>query len=156
METVALLAPLDARADAAMPVAGTVVVDLTKIAPGSGIKISWHDQPVFVRSLTPQEIKAADAVPMSALRDPATLADRTRPGYKNWLITYGVCTHLGCVPLGITAHENRGTYGGYVCPCHGSQYDTAGRVRSGPAPSNLEIPDYRFLSPGVVEIGERA
>jgi ubiquinol-cytochrome c reductase iron-sulfur subunit len=81
------------------------------------------------------------------------LAQRTLPGHKNWLITMAVCTHLGCVPLGITPAENRGLYGGYFCPCHGSQYDTAARIRSGPAPLNLAVPDYAFTSADIVRIG---
>jgi ubiquinol-cytochrome c reductase iron-sulfur subunit len=128
-------------------------VDLVKILPGQGIKVSWRKQPVFVRNLTPKEIAEADAVPMSALRDPETLAQRTKHGHPNWLITMAVCTHLGCVPLGITSSENRGTYGGYFCPCHGSQYDTAARIRSGPAPKNLVVPEYSFKSATTVQIG---
>ena len=131
----------------------TTEVDISKIAPGQGIKTSWRKQPVFVRNLTPKEIAEANAVPLSALRDPETLAQRTKPGQPNWLITLGVCTHLGCVPLGISEGENRGPYGGYFCPCHGSAYDTAARIRSGPAPLNLEVPEYRFTSPTTVEIG---
>ena len=92
-------------------------------------------------------------MPVSSLRDPQTLAERTKPGHKEWLITMAVCTHLGCVPLGITESENRGAYGGYFCPCHGSQYDTAGRIRQGPAPLNLQVPDYSFQSAKSVQIG---
>ena len=121
--------------------------------PGQGIKVSWRKQPVFVRNLTPKEIAEANAVPLSELRDPQTLAERTKPGKTNWLITLGVCTHLGCVPLGIGEGENRGPYGGYFCPCHGSIYDTAARIRQGPAPLNLQVPDYKFTSPTTVEIG---
>lgn len=130
-------------------------VDISKIQPGQGIKVSWRKQPVFVRNLTPKEIAEANAVPLSALRDPQTLAQRTKPGKANWLITLGVCTHLGCVPLGIAEGENRGPYGGYFCPCHGSMYDTAARIRQGPAPKNLEVPDYEFTSPTVVTIGAK-
>jgi len=128
-------------------------VDISKIQPGQGIKVSWRKQPVFVRNLTPKEIAAANAVPMSALRDPESLAQRTKPGKANWLITLGVCTHLGCVPLGIGEGENKGPYGGYFCPCHGSMYDTAARIRQGPAPKNLFVPEYKFTSPTTVEIG---
>ena len=133
----------------------TTEVDISKIKPGQGIKVSWRKQPVFVRNLTPKEISEANAVPLSALRDPQTLADRTKPGHTNWLITLGVCTHLGCVPLGIGEGENRGPYGGYFCPCHGSQYDTAARIRAGPAPKNLFVPDYKFTSPTAVTIGAK-
>jgi ubiquinol-cytochrome c reductase iron-sulfur subunit len=131
----------------------TTEVDVSKIQPGQGIKTVWRKQPVFVRNLTPKEIEEANAVPMSQLRDPQTLAQRTKPGHVNWLITLGVCTHLGCVPLGIGEGENRGPYGGYFCPCHGSAYDTAARIRSGPAPLNLMVPDYEFTSPTTVRIG---
>ena len=131
----------------------SVEVDISKVQPGQGIKVSWRKQPVFVRNLTPKEIAEANAVPLSSLRDPQSLADRTKPGKQNWLITLGVCTHLGCVPLGIGEGENRGPYGGYFCPCHGSMYDTAARIRQGPAPKNLEVPDYEFTSPTVVTIG---
>jgi ubiquinol-cytochrome c reductase iron-sulfur subunit len=133
----------------------TVEVDISKIQSGSGIKAQWRKQPVFIRNLTPKEIAEADAVPLSELRDPQTLAERTLPGHKNWLITLGVCTHLGCVPLGISPDENRGKYGGYFCPCHGSQYDTAARIRQGPAPKNLFVPDYSFTTPTTVLIGSK-
>jgi ubiquinol-cytochrome c reductase iron-sulfur subunit len=128
-------------------------VDISKIQPGQGVKVSWRKQPVFVRNLTPKEIAEANAVPLSDLRDKQTLAERTKPGHTNWLITLGVCTHLGCVPLGIGEGENRGPYGGYFCPCHGSMYDTAGRIRQGPAPLNLQVPEYSFTSPTTVQIG---
>lgn len=128
-------------------------VDISKILPGQAIKTVWRKQPVFVRNLTPKEIAEANAVPLSELRDPQTLAERTKPGKHNWLITMGVCTHLGCIPLGTGEGENRGPYGGYFCPCHGSAFDTAARIRQGPAPLNLQVPDYQFTSPTVVQIG---
>ena len=131
----------------------SVEVDISKVVPGQGIKVGWRKQPVFVRNLTPKEIAEANAVPVSSLRDPQTLAQRTQPGKTNWLITLGVCTHLGCVPLGIGEGENKGPYGGYFCPCHGSMYDTAARIRQGPAPKNLEVPEYKFTSPTTVQIG---
>ena len=133
----------------------TVEVDIAKVVPGQGIKVSWRKHPVFVRNLMPKEIAEANAVKMSDLRDPQTLAERTKPGKQNWLITLGVCTHLGCVPLGISEGENRGPYGGYFCPCHGSMYDTAARIRQGPAPKNLEVPDYQFTGPTTVLIGAK-
>jgi len=139
--------PADVRAQA------STEVDISKIATGQAIKTVWRKQPVFIRNLTPAEIKAANAVPLSDLRDPQSLADRTKPGKSNWLITLGVCTHLGCVPLGTGEGENRGPFGGYFCPCHGSAYDTAARIRSGPAPLNLQVPDYEFKSDTVVQIG---
>jgi ubiquinol-cytochrome c reductase iron-sulfur subunit len=131
----------------------TTEVDISKIQRGQGIKTVWRKQPVFVRNLTDKEIQEAKAVPLSELRDPQTLDERTKPGHENWLITLAVCTHLGCVPLGIAEGENRGAYGGYFCPCHGSQYDTAARIRQGPAPKNLFVPDYTFTTPTSVQIG---
>ncbi|MEG3160227.1 ubiquinol-cytochrome c reductase iron-sulfur subunit [Sphingomonas sp. LB2R24] len=131
----------------------TTEIDLSKILPGQAIKTSFRKQPLFVRNLTPKEISEADAVDISTLRDPQTLEQRTKAGKKNWLITLGVCTHLGCVPLGAGEGENKGPFGGYFCPCHGSAYDTAARIRKGPAPSNLHVPDYAFNSDTVVTVG---
>ena len=131
----------------------TTEIDLSKIAVGQAIKTSFRKQPLFVRNLTPKEIAEADAVNVSSLRDPQTLEERTKEGHTNWLITLGVCTHLGCVPLGAGEGENRGPFGGYFCPCHGSAYDTAGRIRQGPAPKNLEVPTYNFTSDTVVVVG---
>ena len=131
----------------------TTEVDIGAIASGQAIKTSWRKHPIFIRNLTPAEIAAANAVPQSELRDPQSLAQRTKTGKENWLITLGVCTHLGCVPLGASEGENRGDYGGYFCPCHGSHYDTAARIRKGPAPRNLDVPPYEFTSDTAVLIG---
>lgn len=131
----------------------SVEADISQVKPGQAIKVPWRGKPVFIRHLTPAEIAAADKVATSDLRDPQTLADRTKPGKTQWLITLGVCTHLGCIPLGSGDGENRGDFGGYFCPCHGSHYDTAARIRKGPAPKNLEVPQYAFKSDSVVEIG---
>jgi ubiquinol-cytochrome c reductase iron-sulfur subunit len=131
----------------------TTEIDISKIEPGQAVVASFRKQPLFVRNLTPKEISEADAVAVSSLRDPETLEERTKAGKKNWLITLGVCTHLGCVPLGAREGENRGPFGGYFCPCHGSAYDTAGRIRQGPAPLNLQVPDYNFNSDTVVTVG---
>ncbi|MFN3944956.1 MAG: ubiquinol-cytochrome c reductase iron-sulfur subunit [Allosphingosinicella sp.] len=131
----------------------SIDVDISQIQPGQAIKTIWRKQPIFIRNLTPAEIQEANAVPIGQLRDPETLADRTAEGKENWLITLGVCTHLGCVPLGAAEGENRGEFGGYFCPCHGSHYDTAGRIRRGPAPTNLEVPQYEFLTDTSVRIG---
>ena len=131
----------------------TTEVDLSKIAVGQAVKTKFRGQPLFVRNLTPKEVAEAEAVPISELRDPQTLAERTKPGHANWLITLGVCTHLGCVPLGAGEGENRGPFGGYFCPCHGSAYDTAARIRKGPAPKNLAVPDYKFTSDTAVTVG---
>jgi len=131
----------------------SIEVDISRIQSGQAIKTIWRKQPVFIRNLTPAEVSQANAVSLGDLRDPQTLAERTRDGKVNWLVTMGVCTHLGCVPLGTAQGENRGEYGGYFCPCHGSHYDTAARIRKGPAPTNLEVPEYSFLSDTVVRIG---
>lgn len=139
--------------DASVLAQASTDVDISKIEVGQSIKTSWRKQPVFVRNLTAKEIAEANAVPLSELRDPQTLAERTKPGKENWLITLGVCTHLGCVPLGAGEGENKGPYGGYFCPCHGSAYDTAARIRKGPAPKNLFVPEYNFTSDTVVTIG---
>ena len=132
----------------------SIEVDLSAIQAGQAVKTIFRKQPLFIRHLTPAEIQAANAVPVGSLRDPQTLAERTKAGKPQWLITMGVCTHLGCVPLGAAEGETRGAYGGYFCPCHGSHYDTAARVRKGPAPKNLEVPAYVFKSDTLVTIGE--
>jgi ubiquinol-cytochrome c reductase iron-sulfur subunit len=128
-------------------------VDISAIESGQAIKTMWRKQPIFIRNLTAAEQAAANAVDASGLRDPQTLAERTKEGHRNWLITLGVCTHLGCVPLGAVEGENKGEFGGYFCPCHGSHYDTAARVRKGPAPRNLEVPEYEFRTDTSVRIG---
>ncbi len=130
-------------------------VDISAIAAGQAIVAMYQNQPLFVRRLTAAEIAEANAVPLSILRDPQTLAQRTLPGMSEWLITMGVCTHLGCVPLGARPGENRGEFGGYFCPCHGSVYDTAARIRKGPAPKNLVVPPYVFTSPTSVLVGKK-
>ena len=128
-------------------------VDISKIEPGQAIKTIYRKQPLFIRNLTPQEIAAANKVNVNDLRDPQTLAERTKDGKLNWLVTMAVCTHLGCVPLGASEGENRGEFGGYFCPCHGSHYDTAARIRKGPAPTNLEVPEFAFLTDTTIKIG---
>ncbi|MFM2098783.1 MAG: hypothetical protein RLZZ366_322 [Pseudomonadota bacterium] len=128
-------------------------IDLTAIQEGQSIKTIFRKQPLFVRHLTAAEIAAAENVDLSELRDPQTLEERTQVGKKQWLVTMGVCTHLGCVPLGAAEGETKGEYGGYYCPCHGSKYDTAARIRKGPAPKNLEVPEYVFKSDTVIQVG---
>lgn len=131
----------------------TTEVDVSAIEPGQAIKAVFRKQPLFVRRLTGAEIQAANAVDASSLRDPQTLEERTKEGHEDMLVTMGVCTHLGCVPLGAAEGEVKGEYGGYFCPCHGSHYDTAGRIRKGPAPANLEVPEYEFTSDTVIQVG---
>lgn len=127
-------------------------VDIAAVQPGQAIKAVFRKQPVFIRNLTPAEIEAANKVDPATLRDPQTLKERTKEGHENWLITMGVCTHLGCVPQGAGAGEVKGEFGGYFCPCHGSHYDTAARIRKGPAPKNLQVPEYE-IDGTVVKIG---
>ncbi len=131
----------------------TTEVNISAIQPGQAIVVTWQGKPVFVRRRTPDEIKAAQAVPVDQLRDPEPDSARVHAGKEEWLIVVGICTHLGCVPLGTKANEPRGEFGGWFCPCHGSQYDTAGRIRKGPAPKNLLVPPYVFASDTVIKIG---
>jgi len=126
-------------------------VDLSKIEVGQNITIKWRGKPVFVRRRTDEEIKIAEAVTADQLPDPQTDADRVKK--SEWLVLLGVCTHLGCVPLGQKPSEAKGEFGGWFCPCHGSHYDTSGRIRKGPAPRNLEVPPYKFLNDTSIKIG---
>ncbi|HEV7158060.1 MAG TPA: ubiquinol-cytochrome c reductase iron-sulfur subunit [Caulobacteraceae bacterium] len=126
----------------------SIEYDLTKVALGQEVTISWRKQPVFVRHRTPAEIARAVADDHAPMKDPATDASRVKPGHEEWLIVLASCTHLGCVPT-----FAQGEYGGWLCPCHGSVYDTAARIRKGPAPKNLFLPDYTFLSDTKVKIG---
>ena len=127
-------------------------VDLTPIAAGSAITVLWRSKPIFVRHRTPEEIKAAETVPMSDLIDPQPDSARVIKGHDQWLVLVGVCTHLGCIPLGNRPTDPRGDWGGWFCPCHGSQYDTSGRVRHGPAPANLAVPPYAFETDTKIKI----
>jgi ubiquinol-cytochrome c reductase iron-sulfur subunit len=129
----------------------TIDVNLAPIAEGMGVVHKWQGKPVFIRHRTADEIKAAVDVKQSDLIDPAT--DESRVKKSPWLVLIGICTHLGCIPLGNKPSDLRGDWGGYFCPCHGSQYDTSGRVRHGPAPKNLDVPPYAFTSDTVVRIG---
>jgi ubiquinol-cytochrome c reductase iron-sulfur subunit len=146
--------------DAAALALATIEVDISSIVTGQSLTVKWRGKPVFIRNRTPDEISAAKAVPIAELKDPyarnenlpsdapADDPNRAAKGKENWLIQIGICTHLGCVPLG-----QEGEYGGWFCPCHGSQYDTAGRIRKGPAPENLAIPKYDFLTDTKIRIG---
>ena len=132
--------------DASTLALASTEVDLSQVAEGQILTVKWRGGPVFVRHRTPKEIKAAEDVNVSELRDPQTDAQRVKK--PEWLIVSGICTHLGCVPLG---HE--GPFEGWLCPCHGSVYDTSGRIRQGPAPLNLVVPEYAFLTDTKVKIG---
>lgn len=131
----------------------TIDVDLSPIPAGQAITVVWRGKPIFVRHRTPEEIKTAEQTPLSELIDPEKDQERVKKGHDKWLIVVGICTHLGCIPTGNKPTQNRGKYGGWACPCHGSLYDTSGRVRRGPAPLNLAIPPYAFLSPTMIRIG---
>jgi len=131
----------------------SVELEINKIDAGSGITVMWRGKPIFVRHRTPEEIKEAQSAPMSELKDPQTDAARIKAGHAEWLVLIGICTHLGCIPTGNKPTDVRGEYGGWFCPCHGSQYDTSGRIRKGPAPTNLELPPYEFMSATKVKIG---
>lgn len=126
-------------------------VDLSPIQEGQAITVMWRGKPVFVRHRTSDEIESARAVDVGELRDPQT--DEVRVQKPKWLIMLGVCTHLGCIPLGQKAADPRGDFGGWFCPCHGSHYDTSGRIRKGPAPLNLPVPGYVFLDDSTIKIG---
>ncbi|MGB3165368.1 MAG: ubiquinol-cytochrome c reductase iron-sulfur subunit [Alteraurantiacibacter sp.] len=132
----------------------TTELDISAIEAGQSVKAVFRKQPVFVRRLTQPEMDEANAVSASSLRDPESLADRTQPGHEDVLVVMGVCTHLGCVPLGAAEGENKGEFNGYFCPCHGSHYDTAARIRKGPAPTNLVVPEYSFTSDTTIVIGQ--
>ena len=131
----------------------SIDVELAPIAEGMGITVMWQGKPIFVRHRTPAEIKAAADVQMSQLIEPQPDSQRVKPGHDQWIVLIGICTHLGCIPLGNKPTDPRGEWGGWFCPCHGSQYDTSGRVRHGPAPLNLNIPPYGFASDTKVRIG---
>lgn len=132
--------------DASTLALASTEVDLSAIEVGQSITVLWRGKPVFIRRRTEAEIAEARAVPLDQLPDPET--DEERVEKPEWLIMVGVCTHLGCVPMG-----EAGDFNGWFCPCHGSHYDTAGRIRKGPAPLNLEVPEYTFLSDTLIKIG---
>jgi ubiquinol-cytochrome c reductase iron-sulfur subunit len=126
-------------------------VDVSPIAVGQSVTVMWRGKPVFVRHRTAEEIQIARATPLSELKDPAT--DQSRIQRDPWLVVIGVCTHLGCVPLGQKPTDAKGDYNGWFCPCHGSHYDSSARIRKGPAPLNLEVPEYAFMSDSMIRIG---
>ena len=129
----------------------TTEVDLSPIQVGQRLTVAWRGKPIFIDHRPPEEIKAAQDVDVSTLRDPQKDSDRVKK--PEWLVVVGVCTHLGCIPLGNKPGDDRGAYHGWFCPCHGSHYDVSGRVRKGPAPLNLDIPQYSFPSDDSVIIG---
>lgn len=134
--------------DASTLALASIELDLSSIEVGQSVTVKWRGKPVFVRRRTASEIEEAKAVPLEDLKDPQSDAERVKEGHEEWLVMIGVCTHLGCIPVG-----EAGDYKGWFCPCHGSHYDTAGRIRKGPAPENLIVPDYAFLSDTLIKIG---
>ena len=134
--------------DASALALASIEVDISSLEEGQSMTAKWRGKPIFIRYRTQAEIDEAKAVDVATLPDPQSDEERTKPGKEQWLVQVGICTHLGCVPLG-----DAGDYNGWFCPCHGSHYDTAGRIRLGPAPTNLEIPPYEFVSDTVIKIG---
>lgn len=126
-------------------------VDLGPIQEGQRITVVWRGKPVFIDHRTQKDIEAAEAVPVDQLVDPQP--DSARVQKPQWLVVVGVCTHLGCIPLGQKSSDPRGDFGGWFCPCHGSHYDTSGRIRRGPAPTNLLVPPYQFVDDQTIRIG---
>jgi len=134
--------------DASVLALASIEFDLSSVEEGQSVTVKWRGLPVFVRHRTAAEIEEARAVPLNDLKDPETDEQRTKEGHEQWLVMIATCTHLGCVPVG-----ESGEYDGWFCPCHGSHYDTAGRIRKGPAPKNLVVPPYEFISDSLVQIG---
>ena len=132
---------------------GSLVFDPSAIKPGSAVTVQWRGKPVFIRRRTPKEIAEAEAADTTPMPDPQTDNARTLPDNREWLVVVGICTHLGCIPVGNKPTQRRGKWGGWFCACHGSQYDTSGRVRKGPAPKNLEVPPWQFTQDGKIKIG---
>jgi ubiquinol-cytochrome c reductase iron-sulfur subunit len=140
-------------------------VDVSHLEEGQAITVMWRGKPIFIRHRTPKEVEEGKEVKLSALVDPiarnanlpedapATDANRAAKDREKWLVMIGICTHLGCIPKGQAVGDYKGEYGGWFCPCHGSQYDTAGRIRKGPAPQNMYIPPYAFTSDTKIKIG---
>ena len=126
-------------------------VDLSAIEEGQAITVTWRGKPVFIRHRTADEIAEAEAVAVDDLPDPQDDADRVQ--HPQWLVMVGICTHLGCIPKGQRVGDPKGEFGGWLCPCHGSHYDTSGRIRKGPAPENLPVPTYEFLDDTTIKIG---
>lgn len=151
--------------DASAQALASIEVDLEPVEEGQAITVLWRGKPVFIRHRTADELKSATDVKLIDLPDPearnkvlasdapATDKNRTVEGHEKWLIVVGICTHLGCIPKGQGLTDNKGEFGGWFCPCHGSHYDTSGRIRKGPAPSNLDVPPYKFISDNKILIG---
>ena len=132
--------------DSSVKALASTEVDISQIEPGKSITVLWRGKPVFIKRRTPDEISDAKKVKLEDLKHPEKDEDRVKK--EEWLVMLGICTHLGCVPL-----SNKGEYNGWFCPCHGSHYDTSGRIRKGPAPTNMEVPEYKFVDNNTIKIG---
>ena len=132
--------------DASVKALSSTEVDVSEVSPGQSITVLWRGKPVLIKRRTEEEISKARDLELKELKDPEKDEDRAKN--PEWLVMVGVCTHLGCVPLG-----DKGEYGGWFCPCHGSHYDTSGRIRKGPAPTNMEVPKYEFVNNNTIKIG---
>ena len=132
--------------DASVKALASTEVDISAVEPGQSITVLWRGKPVFIKRRTKEEIESARAVDLSELKHPEKDEDRAKN--PEWLVMLGVCTHLGCVPL-----NDKGDYGAWFCPCHGLHYDTSGRIRKGPAPTNMEVPKYEFVNSNTIKIG---
>lgn len=151
--------------DAGAQALASIEVDLEPVKEGQAITVMWRGKPVFIRNRTQAEIEAAEKVAIDQLPDPvarneglsdeepATDNNRTKEGHDKWLVLIGICTHLGCIPKGQSIADSKGDFGGWFCPCHGSHYDTSGRIRKGPAPQNLFVPPYVFVTDTKIKIG---
>ncbi|HRO50019.1 MAG TPA: ubiquinol-cytochrome c reductase iron-sulfur subunit [Hyphomicrobium sp.] len=151
--------------DAGAQALASIEVDLSPIQEGQAVTVMWRGKPIFIRNRTAEEIKTAEADKLDDLPDrsarnellpeatPATDENRVKEGHANWLVLVGICTHLGCIPTGQRMGDAKGEFGGWFCPCHGSHYDTSGRIRKGPAPRNLDVPPYEFVSDTKIKIG---
>ncbi len=141
--------------DASAKALASTEIDLAPVKEGQAITVLWRGKPVFIRNRTAAEIEAARTVVLEKLPGGADAADenRVKKGHENWLVLVGICTHLGCIPKGQSMGDTRGDFGGWFCPCHGSHYDTSGRIRLGPAPRNLDVPPYEFVSDTKIKIG---
>ena len=151
--------------DSSTQALASVEIDLAPVKQGQAITVMWRGKPIFIRNRTDAEVKAAKDVDPKSLPDTsarvigssagelATDVNRTKKGKENWLVLVGICTHLGCIPKGQSMADAKGDFGGWFCPCHGSHYDTGGRIRKGPAPRNLDVPPYAFISDTKIKIG---
>lgn len=151
--------------DASTQALSSIEVDLSQIKEGQAVTVMWRGKPVFIRYRTKDEVAKAAATDLADLPDksarnealsekvPAIDANRVKKGKENWLVLVGICTHLGCIPKGQGLSDIRGDFSGWFCVCHGSHYDTSGRIRRGPAPRNLDVPSYQFVSDTLIKIG---